>query len=169
VTNHFFVIDPQGIAHTRSSKGRTYTHTVVFVRGQAHADRKLAEALEFSAKQAPKDFEFYTSLIDGSWQAASALRHPTLYADADYAAKQLAQDKARGEQEIGGLDVAGYVAKRHERALARHAEMIADGYYNTFHNAGWCGRPDLANKLAAQTAGEQVIILEAQVGKPPKA
>jgi hypothetical protein len=53
-------------------------------------------------------------------------------------------------------------------AWANHEETVDDGKtYDRWHNQGWCGRLDLAQKRAAQCT-RKTLILEAQVGKPPK-
>jgi hypothetical protein len=174
MTNHFHVIDPQGVAHTRSSKNRTYTHTVLFFRGEAYAERSLKSALDFATKQAPRDYRYAQARIDGRKHAEFVAKFPTLYIEADgtpseYAVSERAKDIAEGTAEIGGLDLAAYTAKCQERARASHAREVAQGYFNTWVNMGWCGRADLARKLAETIKGaEQVKILEAQVGKPTK-
>ena len=162
MTNHFYAIDPQGLAHTRSSQRRTYTHTVVFLRGPAKQAADLAQALAYAAKQAPETYAWYVGMTDGTEEAATKRRYPDLYAQAHYDA-----EKAKYTAKLAGRTVEQFTADEIERARTSHAKSVAAGYYNTFHNAGWCGRYDLAQKLAGQTAGN-VFILEALIGKPAK-
>src|SRR5687768_8328158 len=65
MTNHFFAVDPQGRAHTRSSKGRTYTHTVVFLRGQAFAARELESLIASARRDAPKTYAYEVDCAAG--------------------------------------------------------------------------------------------------------
>lgn len=165
MTNHFFVIDPQGVAHTRSSKGRTYTHTVVFKRGALKQAGDLVFAQRSTMQDSLVTQDTYASWAQGKWGTLSAHER---------------QDAARGREVSAYLQEQGvkhmaqfataeaYEAYKLAHRLENHAKLVAQGYYDTYANAGWCGRADLARKLANQQSGD-VLILEAQVGKPPKA
>ena len=171
-TNHFHAIDPQGVAHTRSTK-RTYSHTVVVRLGDAYAARMLANSLKHTAAQAPKDYAFHQSVIDRSWhyidgKVGGTLRYPNSTSEADMLA-----DTAKHTAELDGRTVEQYTADALDAVRKSHAEDAAKGYFSNFINVGWCGRLDLAMKLAngghRYTNPQNVIVLEAVAGKPPKA
>src|ERR1043165_8541508 len=161
MTNHFYAIDPQGNAHTRNSKGRVYAYTVVVRPGRDAVNRYLANI----AKKAVAAGESYDRTVDESkgifpqrelWRGQKALQSWTDFA-IEYLAtgpysvgREAVVDKARSDAQQQAQD--------YERGMA----------WDRYHNVGWCSRRDLAEKLAAQQTGEQVVILEAQVGKPPK-
>lgn len=51
---------------------------------------------------------------------------------------------------LAALGTNGLCAEILARGLANVAELKADGYFEKFLAEGWCGRPDLAQKLAEQ-------------------
>lgn len=161
MTNYFYAIDELGNAHTRSSKNRTYTHAVVIKLGRAYADRKLARDLADTAKQAPKDYQFYLDVIDGSWFTKRGWAIDT-------------KDQISYQVKLGGRSVEQFTAARLQEVRDEHAEAVARGVFDTWGCLGWCGRFDLAQKVAASggAAGykdvETIRILGALVGKPPK-
>lgn len=64
------------------------------------------------------------------------------------------------------LGTAGYAAEQLAIKLAQIEKYKAEGYYDKFANDGWCGRRDLAQKLADSCRKDgrlEVTILEAQV------
>jgi hypothetical protein len=158
VTNHFYVIDPQGVAHTRSSKNRTYTHTVLIFRGPAMEAAALARAQRSTLADSIKTHATYIS-----WsQCVDLGSRPRPIVAGDYL-------NQRGLEHVAKFASAeAYEASQLAWRLQCHAKDVAKGQYSKWHNAGWCGRPDLAVKLAAQET-VTTKILEAQVGKPPKA
>jgi hypothetical protein len=77
-------------------------------------------------------------------------------------AKKLALAKLN----VDGRTVDQYVAIQLERRIARVEERKAKGEFDQWISVGWCGRYDLAQKLAAkeQQRGADVVvaILDAQ-------
>jgi hypothetical protein len=159
--NHFHAIDPQGNAHTRSSATRVYTHMVVIKLGQVYADRKLAERIEHTKKQGPKDYRFYLSVIDGTWFTKNGWAINSA-------------DQAKYTAKLAGRTLEQYMADRLAQLQVEWNKEVAIGEYDRYGSLGWCGRHDLAQKLASKggAAGyqgvESIVILEAQVGKPMK-
>jgi len=121
----FTATDAAGFVHIRKTE-RSYSHTVVYLpsydRDMAHADRNI--------KEDGSNWRFYADRV-----ATGATRFLTN-------AEERAAEYASEAQAI-----AGERAKR--VAFVRKRE--ADGYYDKWQNAGWCGRPDLAAKLLADT------------------
>jgi hypothetical protein len=163
VTNHFHAVDPQGRIHTRNSKGRTYAYTVVVRVGRTKVDRYYA-AIEAAGVDAGQSYDRTVDESKGVfpqrelWRGAAALKNWQ-----DFAIEYLKDPEGYGD----GRDAAIAKAIAHAREVAEDYE--AEGRWDRYENAGWCSRADLAQKLAAQTIGEQVVILDAVVGKPPKA
>lgn len=158
----FFAIDPQGVEHLRTSENRIYTHTVVVLRGEAYAARQLIEALDHATSQAPKDYVFHQSMVDGTWYT---VQHPQWIDQRNDA------EAAKHAAEIADLTVEGYVQKCLKKVRAQHDARHDAGLYAKWHNVGWCGRHDLAQKLADQTRKhgfQDVVILEAQVKQPKR-
>lgn len=163
MTNYFYVVDPQGKVHTRSSMGRTYTHTVVVRPGRAKVDRYFAK-VEPTAQAAGESYDRTVDESKGIFPNREQWRGPkALQGWQDFAIKYLAEDAVYSR----GRDAVIEKARAHALKIAQDYE--ASGSWDRYANAGWCGRPDLAQKLAAQQTGEQVVILDAKVGKPPKA
>jgi len=141
----YFVIDPQGREHTRKSP-RVYTHCVlIYTPAASQADEDAAVARYWRAhaaywasqERASRGlFDVATQYQDlkDAWQrqgAAFLVEHPT---NDDY--------------------------RRHIEAKARE-NYRARTDFDTWGSVGWCGRKDLALKLAAQHPGSRIF--EAQV------
>lgn len=147
----FRATDAAGRIHTRTTK-RTYTHTVVFLPCYA-AD--LAKASQ--PRQVDGDnWEFAGQMV--AWGGVfNGVRKP--YHTDEQVSKELASNQERVAQfPDRAAAIEGNRLRRIEDVEARKAA----GYYETWQNAGWCGRLDLAQKLAAQTAGARVEILIAE-------
>lgn len=163
MTTKFYAIDPQGIAHTRTSKSRTYTHTVVVLRGVEMQAAHLARAQRSTLAESVKTHETYIAWAKGFYgphDRANEIGKPCGEYLQECGAKHMAQ-YASAE---------AYEAAQLARRLSLHDRNVKGGDYNTWINLGWCGRLDLARKLAAKPpymdAPEAVKILEAKTGKP---
>jgi hypothetical protein len=145
--------DANGNVHTRKSH-RVYTHTVVVQNGRDVAIdyAKRAQATD------RRDAEYYFGIVargEEAFIAEGLGRHASL--GRAYFAKEYARSVERAA-EMGSPDQ--YVATRYAE---RHATIEATDW-TLWHNVGWCGRFDLAQKLAAQQTGRVAIaILEAKV------
>lgn len=149
---YYEAIDPAGRVHKRSTDRRTYTHTVVFLPSYT-ADMARAD------KDYPVDgdnHDFHVKMVQwgGVYKGERRPWHTDEQIAADLAKYQaLAAEYPSREAAIAG--------KRAERVAFVNARKDA-GYYAIYQNAGWCGRLDLAQKLAAKTPGLSVTILEAK-------
>jgi hypothetical protein len=134
--------DANGLVHTRTS-ARVYTHMVVARPSYANA---VASASAPWMSTAKSNFKYYSDIISGR-------------EDARFTSVE------RATEELGGATtLARYVEILIERALAAVEKSKAEGRYDRFFDKGWCGRPDLADKLAAKARSEgyaEVAILEA--------
>ncbi len=156
--NKYFVIDANGKKHTRGSK-RTYTHAVLY-RESKDAAIRLANV---KPRWHNENFWYHHAFLDGSskWLARKEWE------------KDDAQFKRRVDQEI---ERARYFLKgcktpdelwelRRGEALA----AIEAKDFGVWHAEGWCGRYDLAQKLAHGVAARErvldVVILPAEVAK----
>jgi hypothetical protein len=143
----------EGFTFTRNSAGRAYTHVVV-VRQSVAADRLHAER---SARTSwSRNLDWHKDCAAGTAEAVAGYDWESAEKRAERAASADAQKiKARA---VAMLDLGeeGYVAEQLARFDARdQGKLAADGdtYYTS---AGWCGRPDLAAKLAASSGGVAV-------------
>jgi hypothetical protein len=155
MTNHFFVIDPQGKTHTRSSKGRTYSHVVLRYTPPVTFEDQCKEIGWVVAQNS-----------DGYWKSMK-LRAETGVLDhlPDFDVERRVQEARDFIAENPSLEL--HMAQIGARALARFEAKVEGGeHYDRWHDMGWASRLDLAHKNASSTGGQ---VFEAQVGKPPKA
>lgn len=170
-TNHFHAVDPRGVVHTRTSKTKVYSHTVVEKLGRVYAAVALAHSLADMKKQAPKDYAFYQSMVDRSWhyvggKVGGELRFPTITDEAS-----MAKESAEYADRLAGRSLEQFVEDKLQAVRDHYDAQIDKGFYDCWHNKGWCSRLDLAQKLAAQSGWlgrpEATAILEARPGKAP--
>lgn len=121
-------------------EGAAYTHTVVY---KADFNRDLDEAGKISETDA-SNFHYHTRNIAQGGHYASKPGYLTQEA---YEATQ-AEDVARATEQLAGdTTVTAYQFRKRDERIAR---VLA--HRDVWHNAGWCGRLDLAQKLAQATA-----------------
>lgn len=138
----FLATDANGTVHKRVSQDRTYTHTVVFQRSKEQAIRNAHEGV----KQDRKNVQYIAgqaAMTVDAYIADGKSRYPSL-SDDGYWANQHAGHVARAAKFRG--DVEAEVQARLADALAK----IEAADWSVWYNAGWCGRYDLALKLAAK-------------------
>ena len=179
MTNHYHAIDPSGDVHTRSSKaGRVYTHTVV-TRPSYEWALMAAKSKDW-AKTDRRNLEYYDTIAQGRDpypRQCYRQNHPEKWTPEQIEEERIAveaENRKRVEDAIAHVanrTVAQYLADKQAERIARVEGLKAKGYYNDWQNAGWCGRPDLAQKLAqaekAKKHVAEVAILEALPGKAP--
>lgn len=159
MATQYLATDALGTTHTRKTD-RTYTHTVVTQYGYeaavAHCHAAHAAETARELKSPTANFKYYTDIAAGNdkYPEADWIGGARVVNEARQALR-IADAQARIE---GGFDA--YRARILADALARIEANKAAGYYTRFHNLGWCGRLDLAQKLAAKTGG---TILPARV------
>lgn len=151
MTKHF-AIDPNGKTHTRNSKTRTYSHTVV---AKIDPVSYAADGVR-AAKNNALNYDFYlTDRCYRNWKGdpeTRDIRGKEYASPAEFQADYPTQDDF----------LESLLQDSHERDEAH----LDEGYFDTFFNFGWTSRLDLAAKLAAKTIGQgflQVTILEAQI------
>lgn len=159
-TKHF-VIDPAGVKHTRTSESRKYSHTVVYQDSYEHA--KLMAVAKDWEKTDRSNFAYYLSHVNGT---SVYLAKKTWETDEQHAAR-VAREVADAETRLNGCrDVESYLAMEQAQRLAAVEEKQAKGGFDRWCNAGWCGRIDLAHKLADKWTGPAYLnttILDAQI------
>lgn len=158
----FLAIDPAGATHKRTSQNRTYAATVVVRKGVEQAQRDFDHGETWRRKHDAENY-VYAAAHDTVEKAHARLaaKFPALAADPEY----VARDAAKNAAFIAGCPTAAdYVAKQAAARLAKFEAAKAAGEFERWLNAGWCGRPDLALKLAAQQKGyAEVRILNVEV------
>ena len=138
----FTAIDPAGKTHTRTSKTRTYTHTVVGLPSSTKAT--LAAMSPEARKMHRSNFKYHMAFVDGTSQW---LRRNTFETEVQYL-ERAAMEIERSAVELDGCDNAeDYVNMKIVQSHRGIREAMARGYYDTYQNLGWCGRADLAAKL----------------------
>jgi len=145
----FTAIDPNGVEHKRTSDRRSYSHTVVYQKAVHEARAKARHASHID------NGRYYLQCIAKGF-------HESLMKFEHYASDQGRHDAdvKMAYAELKGCTTAeGFAAMRvAEELLKLDAED-----WSAYWNAGWCGRFDLAQKLAAACGGLNVAILPAVV------
>lgn len=141
----FTAIDPNGTAHTRTSETRIYTHTVV---GLPSLQRAILYTISKENRKSFVDsYPHFAAYLDGT---SRWLKKHDWETDAKYDGR-VAYEIARSEKELNGATCADeYGQMKIDAKLANLRKLEAEGYYNKYQNMGWCGRADLAAKLAAK-------------------
>jgi hypothetical protein len=148
----FTAIDPAGKFHTRTSKTRIYTHTVVALPSS------VKHTLSASSRQMKQlhrgNYQYHTSYADGT---SPYLMRQQWESDAAYAGRY-AEEVQKSVAELNGCNtVEDYVTMKIEAAHEAIRHAMARGYYETYQNMGWCGRRDLATALATKTSGHGMV------------
>lgn len=152
--NKHFAIDPNGNVHTRNSKTRVYSHTVVARLNREEADKQTLRVAEDAART---NYEFYcgrkgTAYTNWKGEPDTCYVHDKEY----HSAAEFIADYPSVEDAV-----AYEVGKAQAKIDAR-----TDSYYDDFFNLGWNGRRDLAEKLASKEARRtyrDITILEATI------
>jgi len=163
--------DANGLVHTRSTKTRSYTHMVV-VKRSYEGDLAAAGASHWTKSDA-SNFDYYLRIAEGRSPHYPSVRWCAKYADR-YTPAEIADEDARltisdaakvveAKAQIDGHTVDSYVAAQKAKRIARIERLKAEGHYERWYDAGWCGRLDLALKLAgSQKNVAATAILEAK-------
>lgn len=142
----------EGRTFTRTSP-RTYTHAVV-VKGNVYADRERCERqtretwtmnLAYHQAKAAGTSRF---LERSSWESPEAHQARVTETQAKAAAYLDGGVEAEVLRQLAAFDL------RLKADLAKGFKLDDDGTY--WSCAGWCGRPDLAAKLASKEGGVAV-------------
>lgn len=180
MTTFYTATTPEGHVFKRSTANRTYTHMVVAVYSvrsqraacEANTREDYRRSVKYYREMAAGQHPAHPTPVDG-FHPSHGMADPVKYA------AYVAECDARSAKNVTdahawlALDVEARVVA----ALAAFdAGRAADTYKNAdgtlfYRDAGWCGRPDLAQKLAATTmkTAHDCMILEAvEVTKRPK-
>lgn len=160
----FTAIDPNGTTHTRTSDARTYTHTVVYQRSKAEALTSAKSGAEYDGR----NYDYDVAKANGTHPHVNYVAAASAY-HSSYSAEHIAKAQENQRNENARLIAAATAIveafpTKEAYVAAMVAGRIADVEATDFtiwHNLGWCGRPDLAAKLAAKTPG--AVILKAEV------
>ncbi|HFJ4329211.1 hypothetical protein [Serratia liquefaciens] len=143
----YFVIDANGVEHTRNSN-RVYTHALLvrknlqnardFYNGEKHRAR-LVESWQYANKRVQADFE----------------REYAYYIESEETQAEMRADVAMG--------IAAFIAKKIAEEIAL-VDRDGTGEYSDFWGCySWSGRLDLAQKQQAKwTHHGQTMIVETQ-------
>lgn len=164
----FTAIDPNGTVHTRTSDRREYTHTVVYQHDKA-ALMAYATGSDWT-KSDGNNFDYRRECAAGTHPNVTKVT-PADKFHSSYTAEKIAEFQqaqremnakiiADAKVETDGKTREQYIAERQAERVAR----VEAEDFTIWHNAGWCGRLDLAQKLAAKSAYAWVrsTILEAK-------
>lgn len=145
----FMATDRNGKVHRRKSVNRTYTHMVV----------SRPKIREFAVHAHDRDnFWYHMAFLDGTSKWLE--RKPW---------ESQEQHRIRCDYEVQrSLDALGDARtfEAHvENMRARHEAWAASVKVDDFSAEGWCGRLDLAQKLASSLSGSraEVVILPVEV------
>jgi hypothetical protein len=156
----FTAIDPAGRTHTRNSKDRTYTHTVV---GLPSPVRYTLAAMSPEMRKTHRhNFKYHAAFVDGT---SKWLERKVWETDVHFATRTQQEIAAAKDALQGCQNAQEYENMMVDAALARIKKAMTDGFYATYQNLGWCGRHDLAQKLKITSENKgwvNVTILEAR-------
>lgn len=146
--NKHIATDPAGVEHTRNSKTRVYSHTVVVrIDGAKRLANNLAD-LEADYVRRNYDHDF-NRVARYSFDKPEEI------------------DRNREEFRAQYPTFEEYLKICKQRVIASHNKWLNAGGPQHWLNAGWCGRLDLAQKLADKERGgrnvAEVVILEAKL------
>lgn len=150
--------DRNGFEHRRASQSRVYSHTVV-ARPSYRAALMLAAEID---KTDRGNFAYHHDLATKGERDLGRGMVTRL----DSFGRDPEVERAKHIAELAGAATAEeYATAKRDARVAKIEELKAKGYYDAFQNLGWCGRLDLAQKLAAKEGGsaywEEVTILPA--------
>lgn len=150
----FIAIDPAGVTHKRTSQNRTYSHTVVFLPSY---DAALAKASEPYAGDG-ENWAFASQMV--AWGGIYGGERKPWHTD-----EGIARDLARYQELLGEYASAKEaIAGERQKRIDRIEACRAEGFFEKWQNAGWCGRADLAYRLASSLVSvARIEILEARV------
>lgn len=143
-------IDPAGVKHKRTTE-RTYTHIVVARRSKEYA----LQSAQTKWMHFDSNFWYHQAFIDGT---SKWLERKSWETDESYA-KRVSSDVERAKKANRGCSTPEElweIVKAEQVAAADAAD------YSKWHALGWCGRRDLAEKLACGAGGgkwAEVVIL----------
>lgn len=156
----FTAVDPVGATHTRTSKNRVYTHTVV---GLPSSVRHTLQATDTALRSLHRsNFLYHLNMANGT---SKWLERKPWETDVQFATRTQQQIASSANALQGCNNAQEYEAMLVNAALERIRHDMARGFYSTYQNLGWCGRHDLAvkHKTASENRGWiGVTILEAQ-------
>ena len=158
MSNKFTAVDPAGIVHKRTSQNRVYSHTVV---GRRSFNANLKAAQEGHIPTERSNFKFYMAYVNGT----SEYLAKKSWENEEQHKRRVDDEVARAVSALAGTTTfEQYRAMLRENAIARVMKAQREGQYDKYVNLGWCGRLDLAQKLASGSLAknyEDVRILEA--------
>jgi hypothetical protein len=149
----YFATDANGNIHTRNSD-RVYTHTVVY-RNSKSKQLEAAKSAE-CRKMDGRNYDYAVECAAGTHQHVTTIT-PASGFHASYTAEYIAdrQEAQRAENEIriarAKADIGTMTRVEYQDAKeANRVAKVEATDFTIWHNAGWCGRLDLAQKLAAK-------------------
>lgn len=162
----FVAVDPNQVAHTRTSQSRTYTHCIVVRLSEPYARRMAEEA--GSGGIVASNFAHYQALIAGT----SSFSAKGSWETDEYHQARVASDIDRAKQHLKGAEtLAEYRARLRYDAIQAHVEAVAAGRFTQYSAVAWAGRPDLAEAQVRQYTGKariaEVLAIPATI-KPTK-
>lgn len=173
MTKFYKVTLPTGATFTRTTVSRSYSHMVVAVHSVA-SERRGAE--QSTRDYFKRNHKYYEEIVRGGHKEQPIPPsgfHPTrgMTDPANYAA-YVARIDANNAQRV--IDSTEWLAKGVEgmvaEALAKFDANLATSKYlsadrtERYYDAGWCGRLDLAEKLAS-TVGRPWIMDTVEITK----
>jgi len=166
----YHAIDANGTKHTRSTE-RTYSHTVVARYSRAEHMARATRPAWTESDGNNWDYNFRIANGNDPYPAKNYLAdHPDMYSAEKIAQGQVRADEdnaKRVAQSVGLVSVTReqYIANQ----LAARIAAVEATDFTVYHNLGWCGRYELAVKLANSKEGvtsyyTDITILEAVAG-----
>lgn len=143
---NYIAIDPAGQLHTRKTE-RVYTHTVLF---KYSYEDQMREANRDQSVDGD-NWEFSCRMVE--WGGVYRGKREKWHSDEEIARNLATNEALKAKANNRAEAIANGRAERVAHIEARKAA----GFYEKWVNAGWCGRLDLAQKLAAKYSGSVII------------
>jgi hypothetical protein len=140
----FSAVDPAGEIHRRNSKTRDYLFTVV-------AQPSFEDAMVRARQAHQGDVIEYKALQKILAAGVGASKYPGQAWATSLLITQEEFDRA--VTKVGGVSLEQYRYAQQGERINAVIEREQQGYYRRWKNLGWCGRRDLADKLAASYRG----------------
>lgn len=168
----YIAFDANGAAHTRST-AREYTHTVV---GLPSLEKAMTDALSPWGVDA-SNYEYFRkiAMTNGDYLAQACYRTADKWTAEQIAEEKASKDAANAKRLAEARDLldrcptlAAYRAQKQVERVAAVEKSKAEGAYEKWVNIGFCGRLDLAQKLAAKPVGyyAKTAVLECRPATP---
>lgn len=177
-----YIAKHDGVVFNRSTASRTYTHMVIQIVNLAEERRAVEQRARSNYR---RNLPYYKEVVAGKYPAVIAPpsefhssygminpngtpseKYAAYVAEREHSAIQQ-KERAHGWLALGENGHTDAVLADFDARLAKATNKSSDGK-SRYLDCGWCGRPDLAEKLAARTHNSEILRVEVVASRPKK-